>query len=123
MQILLVEDEEIFQKAMIQSLRREGFQIKPACSGKEAWEILHASSIEMILLDIGLPDYDGLDLLEEVRRMHPKMPVIIITGQASQGKERRASRLGVSAFLSKPIHLKTLKETIYAICGGRREGG
>ncbi len=113
-QILIVEDNQVLHKNLTKSLTGNQFEIKNAWSGKDALAILNADRIQMVLLDIGLPDYNGLDLLEEIRKSHPQIPVIIMTADSSLENERRAKRLGVAAFFTKPIHLKVLKETICA---------
>lgn len=114
-QILIVEDNQVLQKNITKSLNSNQLEVKNACCGKDALTILSADEIQMVLLDIGLPDYNGLDLLEEIRKSHPQIPVIIMTADSSPENERRAKRLGVSAFFTKPVHLRTLKETIHTL--------
>lgn len=113
-QILIVEDNQVLQKNLTKSLSSNQFEVKSAWSGKDALSMLNAYEVQMILLDIGLPDYNGLDLLEEIRKSHPQIPVIIMTADSSPENERRAERLGVAAFFTKPVHLKILKKTIDA---------
>lgn len=124
-QILVVEDNQIFQKNLTKSLRSNQFEVRNAASGKDALEMLNAYDVQMILLDIGLPDYNGLDLLEEIRKSHPQIPVVIMTADASPENERRAKGLGVAAFFTKPVHLRMLRETISAFqsnVGGQPDG-
>jgi DNA-binding response OmpR family regulator len=110
--ILIVEDERLLHKAMAITLRREGYEVEGAMSGADAWEILNLSSIDLLILDIGLPDYDGLDLLSEIRLIYPALQAIVMTAFDGPGIERRAIDLGATAFLTKPVALQLLKETV-----------
>lgn len=110
--ILIVEDERLLHKAMAITLRREGYEVEGAMKGADAWEILNATSIDLLILDIGLPDYDGLDLLGEIRVVYPGLQAIVMTAFDGPGIESRAIKLGAAAFLTKPVALQLLKEKV-----------
>lgn len=110
--ILVIEDEPILQKNIAISLRREGYEVMEAGSGADAWKILNVASIDLLILDIGLPDYDGLNLLREIRAVHPRLPAIVMTARDAPEVKNRAFESGAAAFLAKPIILKTLKTKI-----------
>ncbi len=114
-QILIIEDEAILKKVMAFSLHKAGYKTIEASNGEEARKILKARSVEIILLDIGLPDCNGLDLLEEIREFAPEVAVIVMTAQDTVENIDRTKRLGASALFIKPIILKQLKETIRAV--------
>ncbi len=110
--VLIVEDEPILQKNIALSLRREGYEVMEANSGADAWKILNVSSIDLLILDIGLPDDDGLSLLSEIRAVHPRVPAIVMTAWDAPEVENRAIASGAAAFLAKPIILQVLKAKI-----------
>lgn len=110
--ILIIEDEPLLRKNIAISLRREGYEVMEANNGAEAWKILNVSSIDLLILDIGLPDYDGINLLREIRAIHPQLPAIVITARDAPDVENRAIESGASAFFTKPIVLRVLKAEI-----------
>jgi DNA-binding response OmpR family regulator len=113
--ILIVEDEPILQKNIALSLRREGYEVMEANSGADAWRILDVSSIDFLILDVGLPDYNGLDLLKEIREVHPRLSTIVMTARDAPEVQDRAIEWGAAAFLAKPIALQVLKAEIRSI--------
>jgi DNA-binding response OmpR family regulator len=117
--ILIVEDEPIFLKNIAASLRREGYEVTEATNGADAWKILSVASIDLLILDVGLPDYDGLDLLRAVRTIHPWLPAVVMTARDSLEVENRAIESGASVFFTKPIALRALKEKIRTMEGKR----
>lgn len=81
--ILLVENEPYHQIWLSQELADEGYTVVTAASGREALNYLNTHHPDLIILDIFIPDIDGLDLLGRLRGMHPRLPVIIHTGYAA----------------------------------------
>lgn len=110
--VLIVEDELLLQKNIAVSLRREGYEVMEAANGGDAWKILNVTSIDLLILDVGLPDYDGLDLLKRIRAIHPRLPSIVMTAHDAPEMENRAIESGASVFFTKPIVLRILKEEI-----------
>ena len=99
MPILVVDDEPFFRSAVNTILLKAGFQTIEARDGLEAYEIVRAigASIELLLTDFQMPRMDGLSLIRSVRELHPKMPVLLMTGS-------RVENLPKSyAVLNKPI--------------------
>lgn len=113
--ILIVEDEPVLQKNIAISLRREGYEVMEASSGADAWRILDVSSIDFLILDVGLPDYNGLELLKEIREIHPRLSAIVMTARDAPEIQDRAIKWGAAAFLAKPIALHVLKAKIRSI--------
>ncbi len=107
--VLVVNDEATLRKNIAQSLRREGFEVITAADGAGARQALDSSDVDVLYLDIHLPDEDGLDLLEEVRQTFPGISAIVVSGTTNPEHRPRASRLGVEEFLSKPFRLAELK--------------
>jgi two-component system response regulator RegX3 len=103
--ILLVEDDELVRDALTRTLVREGYLVLTAPTGHDAIGLLRtpASPIDLVLLDIGLPDVSGTDLCARLRELFPDMPVIVCTGDAGPEDTEELRRLGITRFFSKPI--------------------
>ena len=110
--VLVVEDETTLRKNIDRSLRKRGFEVLTAPGVASARQALEGSQIDIVCLNINLPDGNGLDLLEEARAAHPGLPAIIISGTATPEDRLRAKRLGVQGFLDKPFRLADLIELI-----------
>jgi CheY-like chemotaxis protein len=114
--ILVVDDEPDVADLFRQHFRREARQgtyvLHFAISGEEALERL-AGEIEpqliVILSDINMPGMDGLTLLGEVKRLHPDLPVIMVTAYGDEERRRRAGELGAVEFVTKPVDFAQLK--------------
>ena len=120
--VLVVDDEATLRKNIARSLRRAGFEVIIAADGAAARQALDSSDVDVLCLDIHLPDEDGLDLLEEVRQTFPGIPAIVMTGTTNPEHRPRALRLGVENFLSKPFRLAELKALVTR-CTATIEGG
>ena len=114
--ILVVDDESDVAELYRQRFRREVQQGRYAMhfanSGKDALDQL-AGGVEptliAILSDINMPGMDGLDLLGEIKRRYPEMPVMMVTAYGDDERRRRAKELGVAEFLTKPVDFGLLK--------------
>jgi DNA-binding NtrC family response regulator len=107
--VLVVDDEATLRKNIARSLRRAGFEVITAADGAGARQALGGSDVDVLCLDIYLPDENGLELLESIRRTSPKIPTIVMSGTATPEHRSRAVRLGVEEFLSKPFSLSKLR--------------
>jgi len=108
MPILLVDDDQFFRSAVNTILRRAGFQTIEARDGLEAYEIVRAigASVELLLTDFQMPRMDGLSLIDSVRELHPKMPVLLMTGSRVENRPR------TYAVLKKPIRREALLRAV-----------
>jgi len=112
MSVLLVDDEKTLLKKMARSLSLAGFRVETAVTGNDARSAIERGSIKALCLDINLPDCNGLDLLEEIRRSNPGLPVVVVSGVETPDNRSRAARLGARDFLAKPFPLATLNQVI-----------
>lgn len=101
--VLLVEDDPKIASFIKKGLRREGFQVDWVETGVEAIARLDEGGVDVQLLDLGLPDIDGLDVLRVVRDRGMDVPVIVITGRSDPRDRAIALSLGVRAYLTKPF--------------------
>ena len=104
--ILLVDDEERFRSNLKKMLTAEGFEVSEANSGQKALEELVLHAYDVILLDMRMPDMDGLTTLAAIKERHPEPEVIILTGHASVDAAAEIIRLGAAEFLLKPCPLE-----------------
>jgi two-component system, response regulator, stage 0 sporulation protein F len=117
--ILVVDDEsdvaELYRQRFRREVRQGTYRMHFANSGEDALDKL-AGGVEpnliAILSDINMPGMDGLDLLAEVKRHYPELPVMMVTAYGDDERRRRARELGAVDFLSKPIDFELLKEQL-----------
>ena len=121
MRILLVEDERSLAKEIHDFLQSEHHVLDEVRTKKAASENLAVNSYDFVLLDLGLPDGDGLDLLKEVTRYQENASVIILTARTEVGDKLLGFESGADDYLSKPFSLLELKARMQAIL--RRKSG
>jgi DNA-binding response OmpR family regulator len=121
MRILLVEDERSLAKEIHDFLQSEHHVLDEVSTKKAASENLAVNSYDFVLLDLGLPDGDGLDLLQEVNRYQENASVIILTARTEVGDKLLGFESGADDYLSKPFSLLELKARMQAIL--RRKSG
>ena len=121
MRILLVEDERSLAKEIHDFLQSEHHVLDEVRTKKAASENLAVNSYDFVLLDLGLPDGDGLDLLQEVNRYQENASVIILTARTEVGDKLLGFESGADDYLSKPFSLLELKARMQAIL--RRKSG
>lgn len=119
--ILVVDDEpdviELFRQRFRRELRSGAYVLHFAGSGGDALSLLSAGvqpELLVLLSDINMPEMDGLQLLREVKRCRPDLPVIMITAYDDDERRRTAQAFGAADFLSKPIDFDHLKQRIQA---------
>jgi len=117
MRILVVDDELEVAKAIADAVGRQGHQVVIAASGEEALELMGQLQPDAVFLDIVMPGMDGIQVLERLRSMFPGLPVLILSGWASDQQIDRAQRLGAEIVL-KPDVLKHLQHAL----SGRHHG-
>ena len=104
-QILIVDDEPSWVKVLSLILRRQGFQVLEATSGKEALKTLSGLRPDLILSDVRMPDMNGFDFLDEVRRTarNSTTPVVFLSGIDDYDAKKIARTLGATDYLIKPF--------------------
>lgn len=101
--ILIVDDEEELVELVQGIVRRQGWEAGVAYDGVEAMLKVMEGGWDAVLMDIRMPNLDGLNALKLMRRHSPDLPVVLFTGQAGQGDMMNAYRLGAYACLVKPV--------------------
>ena len=108
--ILVVDDDSSVRASLKKVLEQSGFEVELAASGQEALYQLESKALNLILLDLNLPDRNGWDLLELITRRSPTLPMIVITGLPSQRRAREIATL--APVLEKPLDASVLLATI-----------
>ena len=121
MNVLIVEDEKSLSIELEDFLKKEHYLCHTAASGWEASEKLAISAYDYVLLDLGLPDYDGLDLLQQAKKANEEAAFIIITARGALDDRIKGLNLGADDYLAKPFSLLELLSRMKAI--GRRKFG
>lgn len=110
--VLIVDDEIRLAEAFREQLTEEGMRVFIASQAKEALSIMKRESIDVAVLDIKLPDMDGVELLLKLKHMEPTTEIIILTGYASVATAIRSMKLGAYDYLTKPCKLTELSNVI-----------
>ncbi len=110
--ILVIDDEALIRKSLQSVLVDHGFEVDLAGSRAEALEIVARRAPDLVVLDLRLPDADGLDLLQELRAEDPFLRVIMITAHGDVGKAVQAMKLGAADFLRKPYELEEILHVV-----------
>lgn len=109
--VLLVEDDPALRMVMREVLQNE-FQIDEADNGATGIDKGLNSNADIIILDYHLPKKDGLEVIAEVKRTHPNIPVIVLTGYLSPEAEKKFTHLGADRIFPKPFSYKILMDTV-----------
>jgi len=113
--ILIVDDEQSIRDSLAGLLADEGYATRCAADGEEGLKALRGgqgADPDLVLLDIAMPGRDGVDILEEMRRTRPELPVVMMSGHATIETAVRATQLGAYDFIEKPLSVEKLLLTI-----------
>lgn len=108
MQILLVEDDNLLAGGIVSALKRHGFAVHHVATGASALTCIKAEPPDIVVLDLGLPDVDGLDLLRRVRQQKLTLPILILTARDALDMKVKGLDLGADDYLTKPFELDEL---------------
>jgi DNA-binding NtrC family response regulator len=101
--ILIADDEPGIRTSLSKLLEFEAYRVVLAEDGQRALDILRDRAVDLVLLDIKMPGLDGLEVLAQIHRDQPQLPVVIISGHGSIQTAVEATRLGAYDFIEKPI--------------------
>jgi CheY-like chemotaxis protein len=121
--ILIVDDERQLVYYLRQALLLElgKVHVDVAYSGEEALSRLAAASYDLILADLRMPGFDGLELVKGVRYLDPDVPIILMTGFGSQALRRQAEQMGVNHYLEKPFEIGEIMAIVNHLLADRDE--
>ncbi|MCW4011827.1 MAG: response regulator [Candidatus Bathyarchaeota archaeon] len=110
--ILLIDDDKNFSNIFSNVLTSEGYETVVAHNGAEALEILEDNFFAILIIDIRLPDMDGIELISRINKTDPDMRKIILTGNPSFDNIQQALKKGAHDYLTKPVKLDEIKATL-----------
>jgi len=110
--VLLVDDETDFLDSLTERLSLRNLRVLTATSGPEALELLAARSVDVVVLDVRMPGMDGIEAIREIKKSHPLVEVILLTGHASLQASIQGMELGAFDYLLKPA---AIDELVYKI--------
>jgi len=118
--VLVIDDDAVVGRSFDRVLSDKGYEVTTAYSGEEALATMNESEFDLVFTDIKMPGMDGLEVTERIKERCPWTPVVVITGYGTEDNEARASVLGASGFVRKPltpemienITLKAVKESV-----------
>jgi DNA-binding NtrC family response regulator len=113
--ILIVEDEAALAAALVAMVERSGHAAVTAASAARGLDLLAAERFDLVLLDIGLPDRSGLQVLQAIRARDAELPVLVVTAHGSLQNAVEAKKQGASGYLVKPLDLAELASTVRAL--------
>jgi DNA-binding NtrC family response regulator len=110
--ILAVDDEQNLLELLITVLGKRGFKVKTAVNGIEALRLLDQETFQLALLDLKMGPVNGVQLLKEIKDRRPIVKVIMMTAYPTNETRTQASANGASAYLTKPVDIQKLVDTI-----------
>ena len=111
--ILVCDDEEGIRESF-KLILEEQYQLRFVTNGLEALELLKSSSPDLMLLDIKMPKMHGMEILKQVKKLKPSLPVIIVTGYQSVEMAQEAIKNGAADYIPKPFESKDILKAIQA---------
>ena len=115
MNILIIEDDAVLSDGLTRTLQQGGYTVSATASGSYALQLIHAQGFDLIVLDLGLPDMDGLDVLRSIRKQKIALPILILTVRDGVTDRIAGIRLGSDDYLTKPFDLGELEARIHAL--------
>ena len=106
--VLVVEDDAAIRRGIVDALDFEGYCTREAAAGATGMQLALHSACDLLLLDLVLPEVDGLEILGRVRSARPTLPVIILTALGEEQDRIRGLRLGADDYVVKPFSVKEL---------------
>ena len=115
--ILVIDDEELVTESLKRLLKKEGYSVIIAASGKEAMEYVSKSDFDLIVSDVRMPEVDGVEIVKNIREYLKQngkktIPEILITGYSSEESLKQAQELKVADYIYKPFDIKQFLEVV-----------
>lgn len=112
--IVVADDEDISRETIATSLRQSGYFPVEVADGQEAIDRIGEGGIDLLITDLVMPRKEGIETIRELRRTHPELPIIAISGAVEGGYLKAAGKLGACATLAKPFGSGELLEAVSA---------
>jgi two-component system response regulator AtoC len=113
--ILVIDDNEVFRKLLAESLTMWGYNAAEAVDGEQALSIIQQFSPDLVIVDLDMPNMNGLEFTKRVKALNPKFPVIMVTAFAKFYTSEEVNESHPDEFLQKPVHMDKLLEIIQGL--------
>jgi two-component system, OmpR family, response regulator len=113
--ILIVDDDAELLQLLSQALQQEGFEVRTAMAAKEAERVLAGSAVQLLILDLGLPDESGLELCKRLRASAAALPILVLTARSAVKIRVESLDAGADDYLSKPFAVAELRARVRAL--------
>jgi DNA-binding response OmpR family regulator len=113
--VLTIEDDSAIRRGIVDALRFAGYETIEAADGEKGLKMATGRQFDLLLLDLVLPNRDGFEILREVRRLRPTMPVIVLTARGEEADRVRGLRDGADDYVVKPFSVKELLARVEAV--------
>ena len=110
--ILVVDDEPEVRLVLTEFLESQGYEVTAAASGAEALAMVDAAKPHVVLLDVTMPEMDGMETLQRLAAAHPGLPIIMVTANADVDITSRLLALGAADYIPKPFDLDYLGQSV-----------
>lgn len=107
--VLLVDDDPSFRRVVEYQLQEDGYRVLIAPNGASALQLFQAEHVDVVLTDVKMPEYDGMDLLARLKILQPDLPVVVLTAHGTIGSAVDAMKLGAFDYLTKPFTREQLR--------------
>lgn len=114
MKLLFIDDEQTFLKYLAKRLFLDGFTVKTTFSGEEGVEAAAKEDFDVAVVDLQMPGIDGIEVQKRLKELQPDLPCIVLTGHGSVENALASGKYNAFKFLSKPVDMETLIDTIQA---------
>ncbi|MEW6743959.1 MAG: response regulator transcription factor [Planctomycetota bacterium] len=113
--VLVVEDDAAIRRGITDALRYAGYQVLECADGRRGLEMALASSVDLVLLDVLLPGMDGFAILDEIRRVKPGLPIIMVTARGAESDRVHGLKSGADDYVVKPFGARELLARVEAV--------
>lgn len=115
--ILVVDDDQVVGKSFERVLTNKGYRVDTALSGREAFEKYAGADFDMVFTDLRMPGQGGLEVARRIKEMNPWLPIVVVTGYATEEAEEQAKAIGVAEFIQKPLTPSIIEDVAARIMG------
>lgn len=114
--IILIAEDEDSNYLLLKTILQKHCDLLRAKTGKEALDLFGSNTVDLILLDIKMPEMNGIEALKEIRKLNTEIPIVMQSAYVFDSDMKAAEEAGASDFVTKPIIIKMLKATISKYC-------
>jgi DNA-binding response OmpR family regulator len=113
--VLVVEDDAAIAQPLVRALEREGYDVTPVTSGATAVDVAAGLPVDLVVLDLGLPDLDGIEVCRRIRATHADLPILILTARREELDAVVGLDAGADDYVTKPFRLAELMARLRAL--------